>query len=101
MPSPTSAHSSPRQRVIHVDDLVEPANETNPARRSPAVPVAASNPSARQFEQQKITASNSWESPIRIRKKIGPQAPISGKSYRQKPPDFPHQPAASAYFTVD
>ncbi|MFZ3351135.1 MAG: hypothetical protein WA268_09755, partial [Xanthobacteraceae bacterium] len=42
-----------------------------------------------------------WESPIRIRKKIGPKAPISGKSYRQKPLDFPHQSAASAYFTVD
>ncbi|MFZ3350665.1 MAG: hypothetical protein WA268_07350 [Xanthobacteraceae bacterium] len=38
---------------------------------------------------------------MRIRKKIGPKAPISGKSYRQKPLDFPHQSAASAYFTVD
>src|SRR5882757_10072956 len=89
------------QRVVHIDDLIEPRTKQILLAALPPFPWPHRNPSARPHQAKRSTASDSRESQTRIRKKIDHQAPISGKFNHSKSDDSYCQSIASGYFTDD
>src|SRR5882757_5529212 len=99
--SPVDRPCQLHQRVVHIDDLIEPRTKQILLAALPPFPWPHRNPSARPHQAKRSTASDSRESQTRIRKKIDHQAPISGKFNHSKSDDSYCQSIASGYFTDD
>src|SRR5882757_6197131 len=86
--SPVDRPRQFHQRVLHVDDLIEPRPKQILLAAFPTLPWPHRNPSARSYQTKRITASDSRESPTRICKETDTRTPISGKSNRRSSGDF-------------
>src|SRR6202022_5134380 len=80
--SPVDRPRQLHQRVVHVDDLIEPRTKQILFATPPTLPWPHRNPSARSHQTKRITASDSRESPHMHLQENRRPAPISGKSNR-------------------
>ena len=98
--APVDRPRQPHQRVLRVDDLIEPRAKQILLAALPPFPWPHRNlrPSR---PRQRITARDSRESPTRICRKTAATPRNSGKSARRNSRDYLCPSVASGYFTED
>ena len=89
------------QRVVHVDDLIQTRPEQVALAALPVLLRPHLRSSARSTQAERITTSNSKESPNPIPKKTEVPVPKTGKSDYFIASDHPRRSMASEFFTDD